>query len=444
MSLTPADLKKVDVQTIRDAANALEKQATSLKNIKESFPGLPHVGNWEGVAADVSNDDLGLFGKLIGTYSEGRALAVPKMRQAADEFEAAQAKLSKIENEAADKFSIDYTTGEVTPKTDQHGAKDQAAELAAGIKRAVDEGNAADTLLTHAVNLADGSEKPASLPLSMTGILGVLDANKDRILSPKENQELAFRNVFGHAPTTPADWHTAAMLDAHNYDPKYKGVESDIKVAKIEPQPGKGQVQINAFIPGEKVWNFGKDRGDNRGFDRNASPEHSRVSMLVDYDNGVVIHRQNPSVNADTGAVAVGTNPDISVKQRGDTLNLQYESADGFLPGGLFAGQATAHTVMGDISLQPTDSGMKIGGTITNFPALEIYHGDDTLLRYMPSLGYNEAGPLLQLPMTHVEGDPSLANQFHVPTVAGRGEIPMATPGTQLGPVNHIPTVPVG
>ncbi|WP_235659030.1 hypothetical protein [Mycobacteroides abscessus] len=444
MSLTAADLKTVDVQMIRDVAAALEKQATSLKNIKDSFPNLPHVGNWSGVAADVANDDIGVFGKLIGTYSEGRSLAAPKMRQAADEFEAAKAKLGKVENEAGNNFSINYTTGEVTPKTDKPGAKNQAAELTAGIKRAVDEGNAADTLLTHAVNLADGTEKPESLPMSMTGILGVLEANKDRVLSQSENQEIAFRNVFGHAPTTPADWHTAAMLDAHNYDPKYKGVESDIKVAKIEPQPGKGQVQINAFIPGEKVWNFGRDRGDNRGFDKNASPEHSRVSMLVDYDNGLVIHRQNPSVNADTGAVAVGTNPDISVKQIGDTLNIQYESADGFLPGGLLSGQASFHTVKGDIALMSTDSGIKLGGSITNFPATEIYHGQDTLLRYMPSLGHNEFGPLLQLPMAHTEGDPSLVNQFHQPTVAGRGELLLPTPGTQLGPVDRIPTVPVG
>ncbi|YCU43390.1 hypothetical protein ACRYGW_18455 [Mycobacteroides abscessus] len=41
MSLTAADLKTVDVQMIRDVAAALEKQATSLKNIKDSFPNLP-------------------------------------------------------------------------------------------------------------------------------------------------------------------------------------------------------------------------------------------------------------------------------------------------------------------------------------------------------------------------------------------------------------------
>jgi hypothetical protein len=336
--------------------------------------------------------------------------------------------LGKVENAAVeDGFVIDFDTGALTARTQDYRPADRDY-LASTIKQIVAAGNAADADLVSAVNLVEGTENPEPPPGSLTSTLGVLDDNKNRVLSPRENQELAFREVFGHAPTTPADWHTAAMLDPHTYDPKYKGGDSDIRVARIEPHPGKGQVQINAFIPGEKVWNFGKDLGDNRGFDRNASPEHSRVSMLVDYDNGVVIHRQNPSVNADTGAVAVGTNPDVSIKQKGDVLNIQYESADGFMPGGLFSGQASFHTVKGDIALQPTDSGIKVGGTVTNFPALEIYHGDDTLVRYMPSLGYNEAGPLLQLPMTHTEGDASLVSQFHVPTVAGRGEIPMATP----------------
>lgn len=443
MSLTAADLKKVDVQMIRDVAAALRKQAGSLKDIKNSFPNLPHVGNWDGVAAQAANDDIGVFGKLIGGHSDGREAAADKMDQAADEFQDAKDKLKKIEDEAQGKFSVNLDTGEVTPRTDKPGAKDQAAELAAGIKRTVEEGNAADALLTHAVNLADGDEKPASLPMSMAGILGVLDANKDRILSPKENQELAFRDVFKRAPTTPADWHTAAMLDPHNYDPKYKGVDSDIRVAKIEPHPGKGQVQINAFIPGAKVWNFGKDLGDNRGFDKNASPEHSRVSMLVDYDNGVVIHRQNPSVT-DTGKAAAGV-PNVYVNELKDgTVNLRYNSADGFMPGGLPVAEITAHEVRGNIVIQPGESGFNVGGTISGFPATEIYHGQDILAQYMPSMGYNEAGPTVQLPTTAYIGDQTLLSPFQTNSVTGHGQvIPPPSPGTKLGPLTDIPTVPV-
>ncbi|MEC4842612.1 hypothetical protein R2360_25340 [Mycobacteroides chelonae] len=347
-----------------------------------------------------------------------------------------------------DDLSVTYEPPEGTSEERAEQCRDACARFSQQIRDAADKWWAAEQhaseLINRAVNALSGNFNPLAQGLPMVGgmtqVLGLLG----RVLSPQENQENAFRNVFGRAPRTPADWKTAAMLDPHNYDPKYKGVESDIKVAKIQPQPGLGQVQINAFIPGKEVWNFGKDRGDNRGFDKNASPEHSRVSMMIDYDNGVVIHRQNPSVNAETGAVAVGTNPDVSVKQKGSALNIQYESADGFLPGGLASGQASFHTVKGDIALVPTDSGLQIGGKVTNFPALEIYQGDRALVQYMPSLGYNQAGPLLQLPMSHAEGNASLVDQFHVPTVAARGEIPMATPGTQLGPTNHIPTVPVG
>ncbi|QDF72372.1 hypothetical protein [Mycobacteroides chelonae] len=383
-------------KTANAAINALaESVMPALKNVRQLIENCEKLGGF------TVHDDLSVTYEPPAGTSEERAQAC---RDACTRFS------EQIKDAANAWWAADQHAGELIDRA--------VAALAANFNP-----------------LAGGGELVGGL----THELGWLN----RGLTPKEGQEAAFQHVFGRAPTTPADWKTAAMLNPHNYDPKYKGVDSDIKVAKIEPQPGKGQVQINAFIPGEKVWNFGKDRGDNRGFDKNASPEHSRVSMMVDYENGVVIHRQNPSVNADTGAVAVGTNPDISVKQRGAALNIQYESADGFLPGGLTSGQATFHTVKGDIALVPTDSGLNIGGTVTSFPALEIYHGDDTLVRYMPSLGYNEAGPLFQLPLTHNEGDSSLVNQFHVPTVAARGDIPIATPGTQLGPTDRIPTVPV-
>ncbi|MFT8181390.1 hypothetical protein ACLXNF_27765, partial [Mycobacteroides chelonae] len=110
----------------------------------------PHVGNWSGVAADSANDELGMFGKLIGRRSEGRQAAAAKMREAADEFEAAKGKLSKIENEAQGKFSIDYATGAVTPLSKKPADAQQASELEAGIRRAVQDGEAADATLTHA------------------------------------------------------------------------------------------------------------------------------------------------------------------------------------------------------------------------------------------------------------------------------------------------------
>lgn len=313
------------------------------------------------------------------------------------------------------------------------------------VKQLVD---AAKQEIAHELNSAAGTfdvnkavKDAALIQGSLTQVLGIVRAPK--VLTPQDNQEIAFRNVFGHAPTTPADWNTAAMLDTHNYDPKYKGTDSDVRVAKIEPHPGKGQVQINAFIPGDKVWNFGKDLGDNRGFDKKASPEHSRVTMLIDYDNGVVVHRQNPSVT-DTGKAAAGV-PNVYVNELKDgTINLRYNSADGFMPGGLPVAEITAHEVRGNIVVQPGESGFKVGGTISGFPATEIYHGQDTLAQYMPSMGYNQWGPTVQLPSTAFIGDQTLLAPFQTDAVTGHGQVvPPPSPGTKLGPLTSIPTVPV-
>lgn len=56
----------------------------------------------------------------------------------------------------------------------------------------------------------------------------------------RQNEIDAFKQVFGREPTSAADWETAAALDPHSYDPKYKGVGPQIKVVKIRPVPGQG------------------------------------------------------------------------------------------------------------------------------------------------------------------------------------------------------------
>lgn len=460
MTLTPADLKKVDVQTIRDVAVALEKQATSLKDIKNSFPNLPHVDSWTGVAADAANDGLGQFGRLIGMHSEGRAAAAAKMREAADEFEAAKAKLAKIENEAQGKFSIDYATGAVKPLSNKDkAAAQQAAELEAGIRRAVEEGNAADAALTHAVNLADGDEKPDSLPLSITGILGVLDANKGRIMAPRENQELAFLEVFGRAPTTPADWQTAAMLDPHSYNPKNGGTPPEIRVAKIDPHPGQGVVRANWFIPSKEVLypserkGVGHNFGDNRGFNPNFSPEDARVSAIVDYENGVVVLRQNPSVETDSGKAWAG-HPWASVAQDPNgTVKLYYNTADPWAPlGGEIPSKLMNYSVNGTVVVQPGPAGPAVGGQMTSFPAFEAYHdtptGATTPIAQMWPTHTDQWGPMLGLPFQQSVGDQGIYHSMDgANTVELRplgGPLPSVTPEVPPAPVPPVPRTEIG
>lgn len=54
------------------------------------------------------------------------------------------------------------------------------------------------------------------------------------------NQIEAFKQVFGREPTSAADWKTAAALNPQTYDPKFKGVKSQVEVVKIRPVPGQG------------------------------------------------------------------------------------------------------------------------------------------------------------------------------------------------------------
>ena len=127
-------------------------------------------------------------------------------------------------------------------------------------------------------------------------------------------------------------------------------------MGKIDKVPGQGVVRTNFFIPGKEVYSpagelpgYNTNMGDNRGFDPSLAPENSRVAVVVDHENGLIVTRQNPSVNATTGTLGI----------------------------------------------EPTADGPKIGGNVTTFPALEIYGqrpGMDTqtLLQSWPSFADNE------------------------------------------------------
>lgn len=353
-----------------------------------------------------------------------------------------------------DDLSVTYEPSAGTSEERAQQCRDACAKFSQQIKDAANAWWAADQhageLIDRAVAALPANFNPLAgggvLVGGLTQALGLLTANEGRVLPPKENQENAFRKVFGRAPTSPADWQTAAMLDAHNYDPKYKGVQSEVSAAKIDPQPGKGVVQVNAFIPGQQVWNFGHDKGDNRGFDMNAKPEQARGNLLIDYENGLVVARDNPSVSVESGNVAVHK-PDVTVAQGSHgSVNIKWDMADGFVPGGAIAGKATAHSVAGEMVVTPTDSGgYQIGGHMSDFPAYEVYGNGQPIYQYMPSMGYDERGPLVQLMGDHQFGNPGLLDQFHVDgfKVFPPGPTSIRVDSVQLGPIDNVPTAPM-
>lgn len=375
-----------------------------MTDIESSFSRLPHVGTWTGISAEAANERIGKLGKYLTEHAAARQAAGKKMNNTADEIDGVKQLLQHVLDEAKNgKFSVDMQTGKITPQSEKYDANTKAY-LEDTIKRVMDAGDACNADLVHAVNLMDGSESPDALPGTLGQVLTTLGTNDTY---QRDNQIKAFQDAFGRTPVSAADWQDAAMLDPHTYDPKYQGVESKVVAAKIDPQPGKGTVLMNAFIPGQRVWNFGHDLGDNRGFNRNAAPDQSRGNVLVDFENGVVIARQNPSVSQEFHDVAVGT-PDVMVNQTKDGgVNIRWQMADGFLPGGTLTGAISQHNVAGNLNILPTPDGIKYGGVVGNFPAYEIYASNEPkpLLQYMPSMGYNEAGPLFQLPLDHTVGE---------------------------------------
>jgi hypothetical protein len=204
--------------------------------------------------------------------------------------------------------------------------------------------------------------------------------------------------------------------------------------------------------------------GDNRGFDPQALPDRSRVTFLIDYENGVVVARQNPSIKLDDGSVMTG-NPDISVGQGSDgNVHIRFNAADPFTP---LLGENTkvlGVSVDGDLFYQPTpDGGIRVGGTTSSYPTWEVNHyspnGTATpVLQESPLIDH----PLFLAAPGHAVGDSTLPYEFNnvLPAPPGMsapgldpvesaptGGIPpliaLPPPTTPLGPVSSAPVIPV-
>jgi hypothetical protein len=283
----------------------------------------------------------------------------------------------------------------------------------------------------------------------------------------RRNQIEAFVRVFGRPPNSAADWETAEALDPHSYDPKNGGVPPNIVVGRIKPMPGQGVVRTNMFIPSDTVADPAFDPlltirdnlGDNRGFSPTAGPEESRVSIYVDYENGIIVARQNPSVEADSGRIRAGR-PSVSAVQKSDgSVLLRYNTADPFSPGGEALAKSAEVSVNGTIAIEPTQGGPRVGGTVTNFPAIEIYSDRPganaaPLLQSWPQFVDGRWGPDVGLLWHRPIGDASIEGGFNDlrpafaipdwlrPLVPIEPPIVATPPDSYpLGPVDHPPQI---
>lgn len=163
MSLSLADIKRADVQSLRDVAAGLEKMATANADMKDGVGRLPIAGDaWKGVSGDAAHHELDGFGKLLGSGAESQKAAATKIRRAADEFEGVKQLLTKIEQDAAKgKFKIDMSTGKVTPPSGDYD-KSELDYLTSTLKQIQAAGEAANSDLAAAVKAGKGLPDPSS------------------------------------------------------------------------------------------------------------------------------------------------------------------------------------------------------------------------------------------------------------------------------------------
>ncbi|EME22363.1 WXG100 family type VII secretion target [Rhodococcus triatomae] len=268
----------------------------------------------------------------------------------------------------------------------------------------------------------------------------------------------AFHDMFGRYPVTPSDWSTAEVLNPNSYTEKYAGVPPGIQVALIEPVPGQGVVRTSSYIEQGSVYNVPwDDLGDNRTDNADFDPENSRVTVYVDYENGIVVMRQNPSVD-ENGSVRVDE-PHGEVWQNSDgSVRLSYEAANPFRPSvmGVEPPGALMPAVNGDVVFTPgqgtpgapDSTGVTINGIRDDYPSFEAYQDSPDGITHTivvdPAASGDSTAPMTNLIKSHDIGSgDSALEQFQEIRVHG-GMVPptMADrPGVALGSAADPPRV---
>ncbi len=454
MGLSLADIERWEPSSINAVASAADGQGRATRMTADQLGAIMDGIRWDGNAADAARAAMWQTRQELYQHADSYLTVAHAATRAAPRVAAIKEELHEIQDEAAAwGITVDTVSGSVTwhifaaeslaeQTMVEAAAKDIAARLVA-LKQRADE---IDTELADAINDAG---------------LRALGIGPDFPQSPgfgprahrRDNEIAAFREVFGRDPATVADWDTAAALDPHSYDTKNAGVPPHVVIGRIRPAPGQGVVRGNLFIPGDTAWTpSGDNLGDGRGFDPSAGPEESRVSIYVDYENGLVVARQNPSVM--NGQAKTGT-PDVRVSQNPNgSVLIDYRAADPFSPGGEELAKSSPWNVNGRLVIKPTDAGPIVGGLVSDFPAIELYNdraGVTTPVAGIMPRNIGPEGPLVGLPLSQQIG-PGLMGEFaddaagrYVPApVVPLQPIGTMYPSVELGPMDEHVRVPVG
>jgi uncharacterized protein YukE len=428
--LTPNDVRRWDSAAVRKVFELADSRADTLRQLGANLDQVDaQLRTWEGEAGDAFRADIGKTRadiELDGHESQRVAAAVATASHDVDVCKTAMAEIDATAEANGWTITAGWTVdiGDTWLLIGAEVAELERQILQSQLDTLKLKAHATDhelaTALCAAVGEAQVDERGRELHDPATAFNGgPMDAER------RANEEQAFERVYGHLPVNANDWLMAAALDPHSYLPKDHGVPPQIVAGRFAPQPGRGVVRSNMFIPTDQVQNVAKDPtdivagrlfpmnfGDNRGPSASADPEASRVSMFVDYDHGLIVVRQNPTANVDgaRGGAAADA-PSVHVAQAPDgRLTIDYNAHDAYENP---AGNALGMTVNGRITLSPQDHGaVGLGGNTTIYPSMETYQYRDghppTQLQWDTANSGSKWGPSTSLERHHWVGDATI------------------------------------
>lgn len=428
--LSVADVDRWDAGQVRAVFHAARNVAESNALASQSMATLSAFQTWEGTASEEAKKAAAATRKDLDSHGQEALAVAMAADRAADGIEDVKRDLAALRSDAAAAgFTVDVTGDRIVTGGFQGTAAEmqqKSADLQKRLDAILGEASAVDEELANAIAMADGSSPIQSDPGNPAVAAGGLTPDEvAKDAAQQQNRRDAFRQVYGHDPVSANDWRMATALDTHTYGPRDLGAHAQVVAGRFPPQPGHGVVRTNMFIPADKVQNTGKDWkdltdgrwapenfGDNRGPSAIADMEGSRVTVMVDYDHGVVVVRQNPTVAVDgqRGGAAAAT-PSVHVLQGGDgKLTIDYNAHDAYEMPLATAGNAT---VNGRITLEPDGaSGVKMGGYSTIYPSMETYQyhsgAAPVQLQWDPANSGSKWGPATSLERHHWIGDSSV------------------------------------
>lgn len=466
--LSVADIDRWQPGDVREVFHAARSRAEANQLASHGLVTLPAFRSWGGAAADAAKNAVEQTRKDLD--KDGReALAVAMAAdRAADGIESVRAKLQALRGDLEHAgLTIDPIADKIVASSTFKGTAAQFAALQAQFQPTLDailgEATVVDEELAQAIDMADGDVPiPHGTPtIDRVGPDGLTPGQVAIDAGQERKSRDAFRQVYGRDPLSANDWRMAEGLDPHTYDPRYRGLESNVVVGRFNPMPGGGVYRQNMYIPGAEVQNFELDDrgnphmvGDNRGPSPFAPAESSRVSLYVDMEHGIIVARQNPTMSTDGVDAAAGIPVVGALQGDNGALMISYRAADPFEPGAV----KPFVNVNGTMNIAPTGGGnVAVGGDITPYPNTEAYQykPDGTVTQlFNQQVTTNQLGPLtLPLGHNHVGASlPDLPQPWTAPMPDGLPPsaprlIPtQPLPVTILGPAANPPniyTVPV-